>query len=318
MKDKFGQLLIEFIGLTQKNGYGFVISIIQEYCNRHKLSGPDGLAGLLDYIRVNYERKDVNSRDDSVIRSFGETAYLLWALEKVGRKDLADAVAKQMQSGWDFGETRGYKNEEANYFRSFEIELNVGLRLLEYNLNIEAGGEGEPDYIIDSPQLVLEVKAPGSEKGLYQCIIKAVKQIEKYGKKGVIVIVLDNMVKRGMINNPADGLDKYLIDIICSALPTFEKYSTIGIIVEWVNWDNSKDCSSIVQAFMLTSKKDGDNEKLITLVLRAVASENEDESKIIFCESQNPFPYDDYRLEDIDPSSDGEQFYEKYFSSKKM
>lgn len=227
MKDKFEQLLIEFLESVKKNGRGFVINIIQEYCNRHNLRGPDGLAGLLDYIKAIYDRGQKNSSDDPLVKSFYEIAYLFWALEKVDRKDLVDAVVKQMQYGWDFGETRGYKNEEANYFRSFEIELNVGLRLLEHNLDIEAGGEGEPDYIINSPELVVEVKAPGSQIALFQCIIKAIKQIEKYGKKGIVVVALDNMVRRGMISNPAAGLDKDIIDIICSALPTSEKYSTI-------------------------------------------------------------------------------------------
>lgn len=232
-----------------------MINIIQEYCNRHNLRGPDGLAGLLDYIKVIYDRKQVNSSNASVVRSFGETAYLFWALEKLGRNDLVEAVAKQMQSGWDFGETRGYKNAEENYFPNFEIELNVGLRLLEYNLEIEAGGEGEPDYIINSPEFVLEVKAPGSQKGLFQCIIKAVKQIEKYGKKGIVVVALDHMVRRGMISNPAACLDNNITDIICSALPASEKYSTIGIIVEWVNWDNPEGSSAIVQAIMVKNKK---------------------------------------------------------------
>lgn len=148
VEDKFEQLSIEFNKLVEMNGVGFCIDIIRNYCNKHNLQGPDGIAGLLDYIKVVYDRKQLNSDNASVVKSFGGTAYLFWALEKLGRSDLIDAVAKQMQSGWDFGETRGYKNEEANYFRSFEIELNVGLRLLEYNLDIKAGGEGEPDYII--------------------------------------------------------------------------------------------------------------------------------------------------------------------------
>lgn len=315
MKDKFIQLLTEFNELSQKNGYVFIINIIQEYCDRHNLQGPDGLAGFLDYIKVLHDRGQINSIDASVVRSFGETAYLFWALEKVGRKDLVDAVAKQMQSGWDFGETRGYKDEEANYFRNFEIELNVGLRLLEYNLEIKAGEEGEPDYIICSPELVIEVKAPGSKKGLFQCIIKAVKQIEKYGKKGIVVVALDHMVRRGMISNPASGLDDNILDIICSALPKSDKCLTIGIIVEWVDWDNPEGCSAIVQTVMLPNKKSEENEKLINLVFQAESSEVELESKIIFKESQTPFPYEDFRLEDINPSSDGEQFYEKNLSS---
>lgn len=308
MKDKFEQLLNEFIELASENGCAFILNIIEEYCNRHNLHGPDGLGGLLEYIKIIYERGKKDSSDDSLVKSFCETAYLFWALEKMGRKDLLDAVAKQMQSGWDFGETRGYKNNEANYFRSFEIELNVALRLLEHNLNIKPGAEGEPDYIINELELVLEVKAPGSKKGLFQGIIKAVKQIEKYGGNGIIVVALDHMVRRGMISNPEHGLDKNIIEIISSALPVSEKYSTIGVVVEWVDWDNPKCCSAIVQAIMLKSNKD--NKNLINLVLQAESSGNE--SKVIFYDPQNHFPYDDYNLEDIDPSSDGERFYEKY------
>lgn len=65
---------------------------------------------------------------------------------------------------------------------------------------------------------------------------------------------------------------------------------------------------------MITSKKNIDNKKLLNLVSQAESSENE--PKIIFYESQNLFPYDEYKLEDIDPSRDGKQFYDENFNYK--
>lgn len=121
------------------------------------------------------------------------------------------------------------------------------------------------------------------------------------------------MVSRNIIRNPAVNLDAEIVDLICSALPTDDKYSTIGVIVEWVDWEECEN-GSIVQAIMPASKKNIHNEELMELIIEAELRKDSEKPKIIFYESQNYFPYDCYKLEDIDPSSDGGQFYEKYLN----
>ncbi len=86
-------------------------------------------------------------------------------------------------------------------------------------LEVRAGGPSEPDYIIASPSLVIEVKAPGSKKGLFEDMLKAVKQIENSGKRGLIVLSCDHMVSRGYISLENGKLTAQVMDIILAALP---------------------------------------------------------------------------------------------------
>lgn len=307
----FNELIERFKTHFEQNGSSFVFKIIQEFCNSNNLIGPDGLRGLLDFVEVSIRRDNLENIS-AEFKSLSEIAFAIWAFDQLNRSDIPNTIAPQFRTGWDFGETRGYRNVEANYFRNFELELHVGLRLLEANLEIVAGRQSEPDYIISTPPLVVEVKAPASKKALFQGIIKATKQIENSGTKGIIILSLDHMVKRGCIDYKNNELPADLINIILSALPR-ENTFVLGVITEWVNWEQQFP-SAIVQAFMLNELHNLQDEDLLRLVWQSFSNENIEELILNINTGTHPFPYENFAIETLDPSTDGGNFFELHWA----
>lgn len=310
----FDELMYKYKKLLSKNGFGFSISIVKEFCVNNKLLGIDGLPGLLEYIEK-VSKRDVRQlipEDEALIKSFGEIAFMLWEFKELGRIDLPNAIANQMINGGDYGDTKNYEGKnDTNYFRNFELELQVGLRFLEKEYNIRPGSEGEPDYYIDNSSFVVEVKAPASKKALFQDILKAVKQIEKSKLSGVIVLELDHMVKRGMIDNTEGNLNSEIVDIIVSALPCDNKCYTKGAVIEWVDW-NKQNPQAIVQAVMNKKLESSQNKELILKVIEPLIIECPNESQITVSESNHQFIFDN--IEEVNPTIDGENFYNKYWN----
>lgn len=314
MSDKFDQLLARFKQLAHDGGQEFIFGIVQRFCERHNITGIEGLSGLLNYVRLLCREGETNSNDENraACKSLCEIAYALWALEELNRLDLADVLAPEMKVGCDFGVTGGYKNDEANYFRNIELQLHVALRMIESNLNFGTGGDGEPDYILQEPNVVVEVKAPASNKGLFQCILKAVKQIEKSGRPGIIVIALDHMVRRDKML--ANGqLPDLILDIIRSALPASNEALTIGVIAESVEWRTEGISAAVVQAIQLTNKNTSANEALIKRIWQALSNEDISEKQIETGISDHPFPYDQYSFDELNPTEHGGRFYDETF-----
>ena len=201
---------------------------------------------------------------------------------------------------------------EGNYFRNFELQLEIGLRFIEAGFSVREGGNGEPDYIIESNQFVVEVKAPASKIALIQDVIKAVKQIEASGKKGVIVLVLDHMVARGMIQESMEELPELIKEQILSVLPTGEDFNTIGVIVEWVKWDEtSKHPSTITPIMNNQMYSKPENIEIIKTVWQSLCIEDITTFSIHFSDARVQFDYSINRLSDLDPSEAGKEFYER-------
>ncbi|MFB4165220.1 hypothetical protein ACE1TI_15755 [Alteribacillus sp. JSM 102045] len=151
--------------------------IVEQFCDRNELKGIDGIHGLLSYVkklRTIYSRKRSEQSD---LKSFFELSFALWSMETMGRIDIAENVAKNMEHRGAHGDTCAYLTDsEVNYFRSFESEIMFALRLLESNQDFRVGDIGEPDFILEKSKLSIEAS---SRLGLFQAILKAVKQIEK-------------------------------------------------------------------------------------------------------------------------------------------
>ncbi|BCD08898.1 TPA: hypothetical protein QCY76_003887 [Bacillus cereus] len=285
----------------------YIFGVVGNFCVRNQLHGSDGLPGLLNFVKKLYREKTY-MQEPALVKSFGEIAYSLWALDKLGHISFADAVAQNFKKGGDFGDTcRG-----GNYFRNFELQLEIGLRFIEAGFSVREGGNGEPDYIIESNQFVVEVKAPASKIALIQDVIKAVKQIEASGKKGVIVLVLDHMVARGMIQESMEELPELIKEQILSVLPTGEDFNTIGVIVEWVKWDEtSKHPSTITPIMNNQMYSKPENIEIIKTVWQSLCIEDITTFSIHFSDARVQFDYSINRLSDLDPSEAGKEFYER-------
>ncbi|WP_342556948.1 hypothetical protein [Lysinibacillus sp. FSL P4-0201] len=293
-----------------KNIY-FVIDVVEKFCNKNNLDGIDGIYGFLCYVKKIIADKKVEENKD-LLKSFFETSYTIWALDKLGKSNLADAVAKNMMVGGDFGETIAYQSSESgNYFRNFELQLALAARLLEGGLDFNEGKEGEPDFILTTETFVIEIKAPASKLALLQDILKAVKQIELSGKKGVIVVSLDHMVARGMVQDVMDDLPEQIQDIILSVLPVDTDFNTIGVIAEWVKWDEEQQYLSTVQPIMNTQKHNNlDNQIIIKKVWQALTIEDISEFPILHREVTKKFNYEKNSINNMDISREGREFYE--------
>ncbi|MDK3014199.1 hypothetical protein [Bacillus sp. RB3] len=289
----------------------FVVDVVEKFCIRNNLNGIDGINGLLSYVKKIIANEKF-AENKPLLKSFGETAYTLWALDKLENGHLADTIAKNMVVGGDFGETGAYQSgETGNYFRNFELQLAIAVRLLEGGLSFNEGGEGEPDFILNTGTFVVEVKAPASKLALLQNIIKAVKQIEMSGKKGVIIVVLDHMVVRNMVQGVMEDLPIQIQDIILSVLPQDPDFNTIGVIAEWVNWEEDDQHLSTVQPIMSNYKFiDVENREIIKKVWQALSIDDISEFPILHRETQNSFNYNKDLIQNIDISREGKEFYQ--------
>ncbi|PJN67764.1 hypothetical protein [Bacillus mycoides] len=303
----FGNLIDEW----RKKDINFVVDVVEKFCNRNSLDGIDGIYSFLSYVKkiIVDEKIEENM---PLLRSFGETAYTLWALDKLEKGHLADTVAKNMMVGGDFGETGVYQSSESgNYFRNLELQLTLALRLLEGGLSFNEGGEGEPDFILNTETFVVEIKAPASKLALLQDIIKAVKQIEMSGKKGVIIVALDHMVVRNKVRDSMEDLPVQIQDIILSILPKDPDFNTIGVIAEWVKWDEGNQHLSTVQPIMNNHKfSDVENQQIIKKVWQVLSIDDISEFPILHGETQNNFNYKKDLIQNIDISREGREFYQ--------
>lgn len=305
--DSFLSLQQEFNDNCNHYGINFAINIVRQFSLRNCLSSIEGLPGMLQYI----EKIIYISECNNIKVSFFELAYSLWALEKLGRMDWADRIAHNLCIGGDFGDTKSIYNEGGNFFRNFELELEIGLRLLEAGIEAIPGDEGQPDYLI-SNDYVIEVKAPASKKALCQDILKAVKQIEKGNTYGIIIVCLDHMVARNMIGEVMKDLSNQIVDIITSLLPSGTTIKTIGIIAEWVNWKMENNCICTIEPFMLKSMHTFEREQLVRKVWQAIGVENVEKLVVNVKNSNHPFPYSHFTdVSEINATEDGKAFYEK-------
>ncbi|HCN57260.1 MAG TPA: hypothetical protein DIS82_03805 [Exiguobacterium sp.] len=291
--------------------FDFRIDVVENFCEKNNLYGIDGIRSNLNYVKKIIADKKIEG-NKGLLKSFFETAFTIWALDKLGKSSLADTVAKNMMVGGDFGDTSAYQsNESGNYFRNFELQLALALRLLEGGLDFNEGGEGEPDFILTSETFVIEIKAPASKLALLQDILKAVKQIELSGKMGVIVVSLDHMVARGMIQNAMDDLPEQIQDIILSVLPVDSNFNTIGVIAEWVKWDEEQQHLSTIQPIMNTQKHSNlENKEIIKKVWQALSFDDISEFPIFHREVTKKFEYEMISISNMDISTVGREFYE--------
>ena len=74
-------------------------------------------------------------QEPALVKSFGEIAYSLWALDKLGHISFADAVAQNFKKGGTL-----VIFVEGNYFRNFELQLEIGLRFIEAGFSVREGG----------------------------------------------------------------------------------------------------------------------------------------------------------------------------------
>lgn len=289
----------------------FRIDVVENFCEKNNLYGIDGIRSNLNYVKRIIADKKIDE-NKGLLKSFFETAFTIWALDKLGKSSLADTVAKNMMVGGDFGDTSAYQsNESGNYFRNFELQLSLALRLLEGDFDFNEGGEGEPDFILTSETFVIEIKAPASKLALLQDILKAVKQIELSGKMGVIVVSLDHMVARGMIQNTMDDLPVQIQDIILSVLPVDSNFNTIGVIAEWVKWDEEQRHLSTIQPIMNTQKHSNlENKEIIKKVWQALSFDDISEFPIFHREVTKKFEYEMISISNMDISTVGREFYE--------
>ena len=58
------------------------------------------------------------------------------------------------------------------------------------------------------------------------------------------------MVARGMIQESMEELPELIKEQILSVLPTGEDFNTIGVIVEWVKWDETSKHPSTITPIM--------------------------------------------------------------------
>lgn len=309
MTDVFTELNNEFQRNCREKGYQYPVNVVNNFCDTNSLSGIDGLPGLLNYATKLIEIKKITSGDNrAILLSFCEIAYTIWALEKLGKSSFAHRVAKSLETGGDFGDTSSYMGDAVNYFRSYELEFTAGLRLLEGGLNPVPGGAGEPDYLFSSPEWVLEVKVPSSLLGLFQRLIKAVKQIEKSEKPGVILVALDHLAKRGIIPTKQRFLPQNIENIIYSALPSTLNSYTAGVVAEWVDW-NTGMCT--VQPLMLSTNSNRIDLELVQIIQRCLLAPNEALRSPSRGNGSHPVPYDTLGFSSINPEIDGKRLYLK-------
>lgn len=304
--DLFPELAAEFLGEAHKQGPGWVFGIIRTFCARHNLVGIDGLPGMTEYAETLARDAGTTIPTNPTFRSLGEIAYMLWALERLDRIDIADQAARSLVTGGDFGDTTAYLTSDVtNHFRNIELQLHVGLRLLEHSLGLQTGAEGEPDYLLDG--LSVEVKAPASKLALFQSMLKAVKQVERSPNPGVVIVCLDHMVARGMIPRGFEDMPDDVKAVLLSALPSDLRYRTVGVIAEWVDWTGIvAQCT--VKPLALAERGEG-SEVMLRRVWSAFSAQDVTDSPIEKGQSDSPFPYPD-RFEDMDPGEDGRRFYE--------
>ncbi|MCE7792729.1 hypothetical protein K8O68_09905 [Salipaludibacillus sp. CUR1] len=287
------------------------IDIVENFCNRNELKGIDGIHGLLSYakkLRTLYSRTRSEKID---LKSFFELSFALWALEIMGRIDIADNVAKNLENGGAFGDTCSYLTESnVNYFRSFESEIMLALRLLEGNQNFRIGGLGAPDFILEDLNLSIEVKTPSSKLGLFQALLKGVKQIEKYKYNGIIILILDHMVAREIIKNSMNVLPIDIQQVILTGLPKTENFRTIGAIAEWVKWDEDKLHPSTIMP-LAHREQLAKRENLLRECWRLMTIDNIFNQRITSQEVEETFPFENELIINLDPKIEGEAFFRK-------
>jgi len=284
-------LILKFASKSKRD----IFSIVETFCQKHGLDGVDGLNGQLSFVKALVREGRVRE-EPGLVRDLFEIAFSIWALGQLNYSHIADEIAKKLNIGGTYGETDAYlMSSGGNYFKNFLLQLQVGLRLIEHGIHIVSGNEktGDPDYIIESENLVLEVKAPASRLALYQALIKGVQQIEATGTPGIIIVSLDHMVARKMINVIEDSLPTEIIDIILSSLPTKPHFNTIGVIAEWCNWTGN-EAYTTVQPVMNTIKGSiVDNKNKIRIIWQALSVEDVSSNMILEKDSPYSFPYSD-------------------------
>lgn len=312
LKDQFIELQGQFLALDIAEKFG----VVEEFCKKNELSGNDGINGLFSYTKKLIKLYTGKKSEVGIIKSFFELSFSLWSLEKLDRIDIAVNVAKNMIHGGDYGDTSPYLTKaEVNYFRSFESEIVFALRLLENNQSFKVGGTGEPDFILEELKLSIEVKTPASKLGLFQSILKAVQQIEKFGYRGIIILVLDHLVSREMITNTMDELPLDVQEIILSGLPYEKDFKTIAAIAEWVKWSDKIEYSSTIMP-IVHSNKLKNNENIISDILGFMSIDDMVNNKLKEMQVEEGFPYEKERLLILNPKIDGRNYFQKRWEKK--
>ncbi|MGD6878389.1 hypothetical protein [Bacillus infantis] len=297
------KLVVEFATKDKEE----VFSIVETFCEAHGLEGIDGLYGQLSLVKLLVRKGRIREAPE-LIRDFCEIAFTIWSLGQLSYSHIADDIAQNFKNGGAYGETEAYLSSgEGNYFKNFLLQLQVGLRLVEHGLHIISGDDrtGEPDYLIENEDLVLEVKAPSSRLALFLAIIKGVQQIEANGTPGIIIISLDHMVARGMITDIEASLPLEIVNIVISALPANPNSNTIGVIAEWCDWTGDEAVTTVQPIMNSNQGNLAKNKSKMRKIWQALSFQDVSSGVIVEADSPNLIPYNrDYR-----PEIDAKEFF---------
>lgn len=139
------------------------------------------------------------------------------------------------------------------------------------------------------------------------------------GKKGVIVVALDHMVVRNKVQDTMEDLSVQIQNIILSVLPQDPDFNTIGVIAEWVKWDEDNQHLSIVRLIMNNQEfSDLENQKIIKKVWQAFSIDDISNFPILHGETQNNFNYKKDLIQNIDISREGREFYQSIWGEDQI
>lgn len=172
---------------TKKESLCFCNDIINKLWDSYQILNDKGIYEEKRYINslvilTNLEEQNINRIR---VERFCETAFMIWALQEINRKDIIENVISNWGSGSD--------EDGTSHYRNFEYECHVALRFLEENYSIKLiTDNNEVEFLVDN-NFGIECKRPGSLYGVFKNTLKAKKQIENSKKPGFILFNLDNL-----------------------------------------------------------------------------------------------------------------------------
>ena len=191
--------------------------------------GPDGIRTEWAAVEALLNGGDLSSYSEKSEIRYGETAYTIWALgHRLGRWDVLGANIGDWGNGDDDG--------GSTRFRNVEFECQVALRFLEEGYRVQPlAGSHKAEMLVEG-FFAIECKRQYDLNGLLRNSIKARDQIKSTGKRGVLIVSVDEL--DGLAIDPCDEdtVEAELDRVAQVAEYGFGQTDSelIGVIVEYV------------------------------------------------------------------------------------